>query len=135
MQASSDKLIREMEMFGEDFEGYSEDQEEPKDSAPTQTKSLESVDPSKAKKGKLNAKSTGLTYQFQILEMIGVPRAEIKRFADPQHWLLYFPPMAKQDLNGIGARVDWRRQFLTSRFSFRSTLTISRCKPILRFVR
>lgn len=51
-------------------------------------------DKSKAKKGKLNAKSTGLTYQFQIMESIKVPREEIKKFADPQYWLSYFPPIA-----------------------------------------
>lgn len=110
-------------MFGEDFSGYSEDAEaaatESKaaaaaSSAPAPAKSLESTDPSKGKKGKLNAKSTGLTYQFQILELIGVPREEIKKFADPMHWLQFFPPIAKEDLSGLGARVDWRRQFLTS---------------------
>lgn len=108
-----------MEMFGEDFSGYSEDTAEaataePAVTTPTPAKSLESTDPSKGKKGKLNAKSTGLTYQFQILELIGVPRADIKKFADPLHWLEFFPPIAKTDLTGMGARVDWRRQFLTS---------------------
>jgi leucyl-tRNA synthetase len=116
IQASADKLIREMEMFGEDFSGFSaaDATVEPEIPTPTPAKSLESVDPSKAKKGKLNAKSTGLTYQFQILELIGVPREEIKRFADPHHWLHFVPPIAKEDLNSLGARVDWRRQFLTS---------------------
>ncbi|RSH93027.1 cytosolic leucyl tRNA synthetase [Saitozyma podzolica] len=116
IQASADKLIREMEMFGEDFSGFSaaDATVEPEIPTPTPAKSLESVDPSKAKKGKLNAKSTGLTYQFQILELIGVPREEIKRFADPHHWLHFFPPIAKEDLNSLGARVDWRRQFLTT---------------------
>lgn len=107
-----------MEMFGENFENYSEQNEVSSASAtaPTATpaKALEAIDPSKAKKGKLNAKSTGLTYQFQILELIGVPREEIKKFAEPQYWLNYFPPIAKTDLNAIGARVDWRRQFVTS---------------------
>jgi leucyl-tRNA synthetase len=48
----------------------------------------------KGRKGKLAAKSTGLTYQFQIMESIGVPRSEIKKFADPYYWLTYFPPIA-----------------------------------------
>jgi leucyl-tRNA synthetase len=111
-----------MEMFGEDFSGYQEEAAVIPDAAamtPTPAKSLESTDPSKAKKGKLNAKSTGLTYQFQILELIGVPREEIKQFADPIHWLHYFPPIAKEDLNGLGTRVDWRRQFLTSAHQFK----------------
>ena len=51
-------------------------------------------DKTKAKKGKLVAKSTGLTYQFQIMESIGVLRSEIKKFADPLYWLTYFPPIA-----------------------------------------
>lgn len=110
-----------MELFGEDFERYSEQEEAaataPQQPTPTPAKSLEAIDPSKAKKGKLNAKSTGLTYQFQILELIGVPRHEIKKFVDPQHWLTYFPPIAKTDLNAMGARVDWRRQFVTSELS------------------
>ena len=52
------------------------------------------TDKSKAKKGKLVAKSGGHTYQFQILETVGIPRAEIKKFADPLHWLTHFPPIA-----------------------------------------
>ena len=110
-----------MELFGEDFSGYSDDAPEaatatPKVRTPTPAKALEDTDPSRAKKGKINAKSTGLTYQFQILDLIGVPREEIKQFAEPIHWLQYFPPIAKQDLDGIGARIDWRRQFMTSAF-------------------
>lgn len=65
-----------MELFGEDFARYKEDEPEevePAAATAAPAKSLESTDPSKAKKGKLNAKSTGLTYQFQILELIGVP--------------------------------------------------------------
>jgi leucyl-tRNA synthetase len=110
-------------MFGEDFAGYSEQAEEAAAeqkaaaAANKPAKSLESTDPSKAKKGKLNAKSTGLTYQFQIMELIGVPKDEIKQFADTSKWLEFFPPLAKEDLNNLGSRVDWRRQFLTSKFS------------------
>ena len=48
----------------------------------------------KAKKGKVAAKSTGLTYQFQIMEASDIPRSEIKKFADPLYWLKYFPPIA-----------------------------------------
>lgn len=80
-------------MFGKDFENFETPQEV--DEEPI----AESSNPSapradKGKKGKLSAKSTGLTYQFQIMESIGVPRSEIKKFADPYHWLTYFPPIA-----------------------------------------
>ena len=47
----------------------------------------------KAKKGKLVAKSMGHKYQFQIMELIGVLRSEVGKFADPYHWLSYFPPI------------------------------------------
>jgi hypothetical protein len=96
-QASADKIIREIGLFGPDFDRYEQVQAEldqaaeEKDAEPDQANV---VDKSKAKKGKLIAKSTGLTYQFQIMESIGVPRAEIKKFADPLHWLKVFPPIA-----------------------------------------
>ncbi len=94
-----------MELFGPDFENYEEIQEvEDQTIAPSTTAEASDApgsvaaapekDKSKAKKGKLQAKATGHTYQFQIMESIGVPRAEIKKFADPLYWLTYFPPIA-----------------------------------------
>lgn len=77
-----------MENFGPDFENYHSDPEP----APAADPAATTV--GKATKGKIAAKSTGLTYQFQIMESIGVPRAEIKKFADPYYWLDYFPPIA-----------------------------------------
>lgn len=88
-QAAADKLVREIDMFGPDFERYSAEAEE--ESKPAPVASAPAVI-GKATKGKLNAKSTGLKYQFQILEAIGIPRGDIKKFADAQHWLTYFPP-------------------------------------------
>lgn len=85
-----------MEMFGPDFELY-DDTQAPEKEVEEEEKDASSAvekDKTKAKKGKLVAKSTGLTYQFQILESIGIPRSEIKRFADPLHWLTFFPPIA-----------------------------------------
>ncbi|GAA5999875.1 hypothetical protein JCM5350_001327 [Sporobolomyces pararoseus] len=113
-----------MEMFGQDFENYGKEEESVEEVTPTDepgnatplatTSTTTSADPSKAKKGKLQAKSTGLQYQFQIMESIGVPREEIKKFADPYHWLKYFPPIAQEDLNTLGSRIDWRRSFITT---------------------
>lgn len=88
-----------MELFGPDFHGFTEedvgegeDDLPPGNAGPTpKSHSTGAVD--KAKKGKLNAKSTGLKYQFQIMLSMGVPREEIKKFADPYHWLIYFPPI------------------------------------------
>jgi leucyl-tRNA synthetase len=60
-----------MEMFGEDFEKYDPEataaQATPVEKAPP----VKNADPSKAQKGKLVGKATGLTYQFQIMESIG----------------------------------------------------------------
>ncbi|KAF5325592.1 hypothetical protein D9611_000840 [Ephemerocybe angulata] len=116
IKASADKIIRELELFGQDFENFEEVQARIEAEAEKEAEKEEAVsaDKSKAKKGKLNAKSTGLTYQFQIMESIGVPRSEIKKFADPQHWLSYFPPIAINDNNAFGSRIDWRRTFLTT---------------------
>ncbi|KAF9238326.1 hypothetical protein BU15DRAFT_88395 [Melanogaster broomeanus] len=108
IKAASDKIIREMDMFGENFERYDP---EPEDEKP---KSTPSAKVGKATKGKLAAKSTGLTYQFQIMESIGVPREDVKKFADPYYWLSYFPPICKDDNNAMGNRIDWRRSFLTT---------------------
>lgn len=96
LQAASDKIIREIEMFGENFENYkpSVDDNPP---APTAV-GLASGPPKaadKAKKGKVAAKATGLQYQFQIMESVGIQREEIKKFADPYYWLKFFPPIAK----------------------------------------
>ncbi|KAF8064193.1 hypothetical protein FPV67DRAFT_1584778 [Lyophyllum atratum] len=117
IKASSDKIIREIEMFGPDFERYEQVQAE-LDAAEAAKEEAEAVavtvDKSKAKKGKLVAKSTGHTYQFQIMESIGFPRSEIKKFADTQHWLTTFPPIAIEDHNSFGSRIDWRRTFLTT---------------------
>ncbi|THH16229.1 hypothetical protein EW146_g4378 [Bondarzewia mesenterica] len=117
IKASSDKIVREMEMFGENFERFGQETETEEDSATgsasTYSAPISGV-PIKAKKGKIQAKATGHTYQFQILESIGVPRTDVKKFADPHYWLQYFPPIAISDNNAMGTRIDWRRSFMTT---------------------
>lgn len=66
------------------------------------------------KKSKVAAKSTGKKYQWQIMESMGVDVSEIAKFADPKHWLYYFPPRAQEDLIKLGVKVDWRRSFITT---------------------
>lgn len=44
----------------------------------------------------------------------GIALEEIHKFADPYHWIKFFPPLAKRDLTAFGARMDWRRQFVTT---------------------
>ncbi|KAJ7126518.1 hypothetical protein C8R43DRAFT_1028359 [Mycena crocata] len=120
IKASADKLIREMEMFGPDFENFEQVQQkldeeaEKKEEAASVVVKDGPVDKSKGKKGKLQAKSTGHVYQFQILQSIDIPTADIKLFADPQHWLKHFPPIAIEDHTAFGSRIDWRRKFLTT---------------------
>ncbi|GJJ71844.1 leucyl-tRNA synthetase [Entomortierella parvispora] len=117
IRACADKLAREMEMFGK---GYIVPEEpevpEVENLNLKETPVAERVDPTKivAKKGKVVAKNTGLKYQFQIMEQIGVPREEIHKFADPQHWLTYFPPIATADTKKIGYKIDFRRSFITT---------------------
>jgi leucyl-tRNA synthetase len=111
IKASADKIIREMEMFGPDFDKFHKEilEEKEKPSSPNISAAV-----GKATKGKIAAKATGHTYQFQIMESIGVPRSEIKKFADPYHWLTYFPPICIEDHRSFGSRIDWRRAFMTT---------------------
>ncbi|KAF8920816.1 hypothetical protein CPB85DRAFT_1211532 [Mucidula mucida] len=120
IKAAADKIIREIELFGPDFENYETVQAQIEAADAEKEKEVvaptgDPLDKSKAKKGKLQAKSTGHTYQFQIMESIGVPKADIKQFADPYHWLTYFPPIAIADQNAFGSRIDWRRTFMTTK--------------------
>ena len=54
---------------------------------------------------KAAAKTGGLKYQWQIMKALGLPDEEIKNFADPTHWLGYFPPWCKKDLQSMGLKV------------------------------
>lgn len=94
-QAASDKIIREMELFGENFERFDPSVEDETPKVTENGSAPPTAQVGKATKGKVAAKSTGLTYQFQIMESIGVPREEVKKFADPYYWLSYFPPICK----------------------------------------
>ncbi|KAJ3029257.1 UNVERIFIED_CONTAM: cytosolic leucyl tRNA synthetase [Siphonaria sp. JEL0065] len=119
IKACADKLKKEVELFGQNFERYIEEESIEEAEAPATPKkdgAKENVDPTKiAKKhGKANAKNTGLKYQFQIMRSMGVPNEEIHLFANPIHWLYYFPPKAIEDLKLLGLHVDWRRSFITT---------------------
>ncbi|PSR80064.1 hypothetical protein BD289DRAFT_77163 [Coniella lustricola] len=118
IKASADKIAKEIKLFGQEFENYKEDEEvaveQPAGGAkPVQVKS-EDVTKFKATKGKANAKTIKMKYQFQIMEAVGIPRNEIHRFADAHYWLEFFPPLCKRDLSALGCRIDWRRQFVTT---------------------
>lgn len=55
--------------------------------------------------------------QIEILREMGVPDAEIPRFADPLHWIEVFPRATMEDLAALGAAVDWSRSFITTRLN------------------
>lgn len=104
IKAAADKIQREIEMFGKNFDGFSKEEE-----------ILDSKVDCKVKKhSKATTKSTGLTYQFQILASSGVPLDEIHKFSDPKYWIEFFPPEATLDLKRLGLHVDWRRSFVTT---------------------
>ena len=115
IKACADKLINEIKLFGKDFAGYNADEvaEAPKD-IPAPSTHHEDVTKFTAKKGKAASKVVKMKYQFQIMRAIGIPLDEIHQFADPQHWLEYFPPLCQRDLTNFGARIDWRRSMVTT---------------------
>lgn len=115
IKACADKLVDEIEKFGSYFENYK--QEEETDEVPSAPKEPQAKDdPTKfsGKKSKAASKNVKLKYQFQIMLALGIPLEEIHKFADPAHWLDYFPPLAERDLNTMGIRIDWRRKFVTT---------------------
>lgn len=130
IKACADKLVREIEMFGQNFENCElnevaadEDTEKPKGEvngeltapAPVQETTQTDVTKFSAKKSKAAAKTNvALKYQFQIMLALGIPIEEIHKFADPQHWLEFFPPLCQRDLTNLGCRVDWRRSMVTT---------------------
>ena len=111
--ACADKLKREAEMFGTDYSKVPvEDAEE---EAKPEVKE-EAVDPTKfkAKKSKAQAKKGRGKYQFEIMMQLGIAREDVIKFADAQYWLTYFPPLCQDDCTSLGARIDWRRSFITT---------------------
>lgn len=120
IKACADKLVKEIEMFGPTFENCPvEDIIEDANAgslppAPTQAETKTDLGKFMAKKGKASAKNIKTKYQFQIMLALGIPVEEIQKFADPYHWIQFFPPLAQRDLIDFGARIDWRRQFVTT---------------------
>ncbi|CAG8028116.1 unnamed protein product [Penicillium salamii] len=115
IKACSDKLANEVKMFGQNFEGYQEEEEAAQEPVPAPTQQVNAqAEKFSGKKSKAAAKTVKMKYQFQIMLAIGVPLEDIHKFADAAHWLDHFPPLAIRDLDSMGARVDWRRQFVTT---------------------
>lgn len=115
IKACADKLVREIEEFGVNFENVPKDEEEAEAPA-AQAQPKEKADPTKfvAKKSKVQAKQGRGKFQHEIMIQSGIPREEVHKFADPNYWVTYFPPLCQQDCNSFGARIDWRRSFVTT---------------------
>jgi leucyl-tRNA synthetase len=52
------------------------------------------------------AKAGTAKYQWQIMQSLGLRNEEIKQFANANHWLDHFPPLAVTDLLSIGLHVS-----------------------------
>jgi len=53
------------------------------------------------------AKTGSAKYQWQIMQSLGLPDEEIRKFADESYWLGYFPPIAITDLKNFGLAVRY----------------------------
>lgn len=122
IKACADKLIGDIEKFGKNFERFDEYQAQQEAlngeapiPAPVQgINKKEDITKFSSSKSKATAKNVKTNYQFQSMLAMGIPKEEIHKFSDPYYWLEYFPPIWKQDLISLGARMDWRRQFVTT---------------------
>ena len=120
IKASADKIKNEMAKFGNPpvFPVVDEAAEAAAAAAKAAkaADTAKNADPTKfaAKKSKAVAKAGTAAYQWQIMKSSGVPEGDIPPFADPYHWLDYFPPLAKRDVTAMGCQVDWRRSFITT---------------------
>ncbi|EDV19829.1 uncharacterized protein TRIADDRAFT_61696 [Trichoplax adhaerens] len=116
IKASADKLKYEMETFGYPpvFPGRNESSANDKEESKKEFNPAEVGERKKKGKSKVLAKTGGAKFQWEIMRSLGLKDEEIKKFADPKHWLGYFPPLAKKDLKNMGLKVDWRRSFITT---------------------
>uniref|UniRef100_A0A3Q2T4B4 Leucine--tRNA ligase, cytoplasmic n=1 Tax=Fundulus heteroclitus TaxID=8078 RepID=A0A3Q2T4B4_FUNHE len=112
IKACADKLKREMELYGNPPQFPEEDEEEKE--KPKASDEIIIKDKAKGKKSKAVAKSGSSTYQWDIMRSLGLNDNEISKFANAEHWLEYFPPLAIKDLKQMGVKVDWRRSFITT---------------------
>ncbi|KAG5674705.1 hypothetical protein PVAND_004657 [Polypedilum vanderplanki] len=110
IKACADKLKREIETFGYPPNFPIEEET----TAVEVERDVVPKDKSKSKKSKAVAKAGSTKYQWQIMQSLGLEDEEIKKFADTDHWLEYFPPLAIQDLKKMGSHIDFRRTFVTT---------------------
>ncbi len=103
IKASADKLRKEMEAYGCP-------PVLPESDAASSADSKGQV----AKHSKVAAKTGAAKLQWDIMVQLGIDPEIIPKFADPAYWMVYFPPLAQQDLTSVGMQIDWRRSFITT---------------------
>lgn len=126
IKACADKLKREMEDFGyppvfpvDSNESVVEEKSDvPKDKSKGKKVNVSAAGTFTAKfnseiffpsvQSKAVAKTASAKYQWQIMQSLNLPDEEIKKFANTDHWLEYFPPLAVEDLKRLGAHVCHR---------------------------
>ncbi len=52
--------------------------------------------------------------QIRILKMQGFTDEDVRAFADPLHWIRFFPKEWRKDVDRLGLAIDWRREFHTT---------------------
>lgn len=117
IKAAADKLKREVELFGKNFDSK-QDVEEEQQTVETSKEEVDR-DPTKFKssKSKAVAKQGSAKYQYEIMLQLGISREEIYKFADATYWIQYFPPLCQRDCRLLGARIDWRRSMVTTDYN------------------
>lgn len=116
--ACADRLAKEIQQFGNppvfppEPEEAEQDEEQPEEGKAPGQKNEE--DKKKRKKAKTAAKTSKAKYQWEIMREMGVPEAEISKFAEATHWLRHFPPIGQADLENFGLAADFRRSFITT---------------------
>ena len=112
IKACADKLKREIDLYGSPPVFPTQEEAAPKPEAASEPAAGKNK--AKGKKSKAVAKAGTAKTQWEILAQSGIPEAEIPAFQDSVHWLEYFPPLAKRDIELMGCGVDWRRSFITT---------------------
>eukprot|EP00750_Incisomonas_marina_P020549 INCI4053.1.p1 GENE.INCI4053.1~~INCI4053.1.p1 ORF type:complete len:995 (-),score=191.74 INCI4053.1:95-2965(-) len=107
IQAAANKIKREIELYGS-----------PPDAAKVAEARAAAMaagaSSAKLSKKQQTKQGTAPKLQWEIMRMLDIPDEDIPAFKDPSHWLDFFPPLGKQDLELFGASVDWRRSFITT---------------------
>jgi leucyl-tRNA synthetase len=112
IKACADKLKREISLYGCP-PVYPADMDKPKEEVKEEV-AAEPKKKAKGKKSKAAAKQGRGATQYEILQKSGIPEEDIPKFQESLHWLDYFPPLAKDDIELMGCGVDWRRSFITT---------------------